>query len=171
MGCAVDETWAHQFVEHHRLLDGIQFQRWRAGDRSRRLGPALTVHRCPRQAQAGTAPRPPRPPTPAAPSRRVLAARQSQQRTQFFWASMIASACASRFCARARSRSSWWIRSFYGRAGSGLRPRWGSGVCASSAVTCRRQWVRCEEYSPSRRSLAPSSPSGKPAARVTILRL
>src|SRR5581483_6338886 len=71
----------------------------------------------------------------------------------FFCTSMIVSAHSSWACKRASSRLSW---AFSTAKGSLLRPRFlGCKPFQAPSRISRRQFVRCDEYSPSRRSKAP----------------
>ena len=77
-----------------------------------------------------------------------------------FWISMIVSACSS--CRRScmTSRSSRLTR---GSTGFGFGPRFLDRRLASApASRCRRQADSNDEYSPSRRSRAPTSPGAFP---------
>lgn len=84
---------------------------------------------------------------------------------------MICSARSSFWRIRARSRSSASIRRASARAASGFGPR-RLALSAEFSWTSisRRQWVRCELYSPSRRSSAPISPGALQAAASRRMR-
>ena len=72
---------------------------------------------------------------------------------------MIVSACCSRWVSRVLSRSSSATRRASGEGGTARRPRFlGLKAARLPCSRCRRHVVRCEEYNPSRRSSAPTSP-------------
>ena len=84
----------------------------------------------------------------------------------FFWSVMIVSARCNFRCSRRFSASSWVTRGSTGRGvGPRRRPRISRRAPASR---CRRQFVRSDEYNPSRRNRAPTSPG---FSRVDGLRM
>ena len=80
----------------------------------------------------------------------------SGSRQLFFWSVMIVSARCSFRCSRRFSASSCFTR---GSTGRGVGPRRRPRIaCRAPASRCRRQFVKSDEYNPSRRSRAPTSP-------------
>src|SRR5207245_10247151 len=83
-----------------------------------------------------------------------------------------ASARSARFCHRLRSRAC--SASFLSRGSTTRRagPRFFGAPASSPRSRAARHVVRCEEYSPSRRSNAPTAPGVlQPSASLTIFRL
>src|SRR5439155_24416349 len=77
----------------------------------------------------------------------------------FFWTSTNASARSARCFHRTISRSCSAIFLSRGSGGVAFGPRgFGASPASSPRSRAARQVVRCEEYNPSRRSSAPSSP-------------
>src|SRR4030095_4169918 len=93
------------------------------------------------------------------PSGFLVLERRPQQRRDFFCTSTSASARSARFFHFAISRSWSAICLSRGSGGGAFGPRF-FGASASSSPRSRaaRHVVRCEEYSPSRRSSAPIAP-------------
>src|SRR5207245_3318791 len=91
----------------------------------------------------------------------------------FFWSSTSASARSARCFHRAISRSCSAIFLSRGSGGVAFGPRgFGASPASSPRSRAARQVVRCEEYNPSRRSSAPSSPGFvQRSASRTIRRL
>ena len=75
---------------------------------------------------------------------------------RFPWISMTRFAFASSASARSSFRVSFAISS--SRRSTGLRPRGRPSSFSAPSRCCLRQYVRCDVYSPSRRSSSPTSP-------------
>ena len=89
-------------------------------------------------------------------------------RQLFFWSVMIVSARCSFRCSRRFSASSCFTR---GSTGLGLGPRRRPRMsCKAPCSRCRRQLVSKDEYNPSRRNRAPSSPGFLQASACVRMR-
>ena len=99
--------------------------------------------------------------------------RDPQQRGNFFWMPMIVSACVSFLWSRRVSRSNSAMRVSRTSFGGAFGPRFTDPVPANApAAPCRRQVLRLDEYNPSRRNKAPTSPTFLHlSASLTIRRL
>ena len=91
----------------------------------------------------------------------------------FFWMPMIVSACVSFLWSRRVSRSNSAMRVSRTSFGGAFGPRFTDPVPANApAAPCRRQVLRLDEYNPSRRNKAPTSPTFLHlSASLTIRRL
>ncbi len=89
----------------------------------------------------------------------------------FFWTSITSSALSSRLCSLWLSRVSCAICCISARCGSDLGPRFcGARAARSAASRWRRQVLKLEEYTPSRRINAPTSPGRAQRSAVARMR-
>src|SRR5690606_27900279 len=165
-GRSIDEAFATQRFDDARLLLIGELARRTRPRRSPRRRPAPSLHCRPRHAEC-LAQRLDRQAASLLKHRvheslpsssRVFSGIPSNVET-FFWTSMIVSACSRRFSSRVTSRMRRrfsWITSLSGRP---LRPRFFAASASSSPrARCLRHALRCDAYSPSRRSSSPMPP-------------
>src|SRR2546426_5245471 len=171
----VDEARRVQLLEHRRALRSPERPRRSPPRRRGPRGPAPAVVRRARQPEGRTRGGDAQPRSDLGDRRHhevsPVNGVPSNAATCFCRATR-ASARSARCCQRVRSRSNSLIRLSRGSTTRRAGPRFFAAPASSPRSRAARHVVRCEEYSPSRRSNAPTAPGVlHPSASRTILRL